>query len=56
LKTNKHDVADAEAICEAVGRPNMRVVPVKNAEQQALLGLHRPRQGFVAPRALADTR
>lgn len=50
VKTNKHDAADAEGICEAVGRPNMRFVPVKNAEQQALLGLHRARQGFVAAR------
>ena len=41
---------DAEAICEAVGRPNMRFVPIKNAEQQALLALHRARQGFVAAR------
>jgi transposase len=50
VKTNKHDAADAEAICEAVGRPNMRFVPIKNAEQQALLGLHRARQGFVFAR------
>jgi len=50
VKTNKNDVADAEAICEAVGRPNMRFVPIKNTEQQALLGLHRARQGFVAAR------
>jgi transposase len=50
VKTNKHDAADAEAICEAVGRPNMRFVPIKNTEQQALLGLHRARQGFVAAR------
>ena len=50
VKSNKHDAADAEAICEAVARPNMRFVPVKNAEQQALLGLHRARQGFVAAR------
>jgi transposase len=34
VKTNKHDMADAEAICEAVGRPNMRFVPIKNIEQQ----------------------
>src|SRR5664280_2315775 len=40
VKTNKNDAADAEAICEAVGRPNMRFVPIKNTEQQALLGLH----------------
>jgi transposase len=50
VKTNKNDAADAEAICEAVGRPNMRFVPIKNTEQQALLGLHRARQGFVKER------
>jgi transposase len=50
VKSNKNDAADAEAICEAVRRPNMRFVPVKNAEQQALLGLHRARQGFVQAR------
>src|ERR1039458_9012705 len=50
VKTNKNDAADAEAICEAVGRPNMRFVPIKNTEQQALLGLHRARQGFVTGR------
>src|SRR5215831_13876971 len=35
IKRNKHDAADAEAICEAVGRPTMRFVPVKTADQQA---------------------
>src|SRR5882762_151805 len=50
VKTNKNDAADAEAICEAVGRPNMRFVPIKNTDQQSLLGLHRARQGFVAAR------
>lgn len=50
VKTNKNDVADAEAICEAVGRPNMRFVPIKNIEQQAVLSLHRVRQGFVKAR------
>jgi transposase len=50
VKTNKNDAADAEAICEAVGRPNMRFVPIKNAEQQALLALHRARQGFIVER------
>jgi transposase len=50
VKTNKNDVADAEAICEAVGRPNMRFVPIKNIEQQAVLALHRVRQGFVKAR------
>jgi len=47
VKTNKNDMADAEAICEAVSRPNMRFVPMKNIEQQAILSVHRARQGFV---------
>lgn len=50
VKTNKNDAADAEAICEAVSRPNMRFVPVKNPEQQAILSIHRARQGFVKAR------
>ena len=50
VKTNKNDMADAEAICEAVARPNMRFVPVKSVEQQSLLALHRVRQGFVKAR------
>src|SRR5580698_2234209 len=50
VKTNKNDVADAEAICEAVGRPNMRFVPIKSIEQQAILSVHRVRQGFVKAR------
>jgi transposase len=50
VKTNKHDAADAEAICEAVSRPNMRFVPIKTAENQAVLSLHRARAGFVKAR------
>lgn len=50
VKTNKHDMADAEAICEAVSRPNMRFVPIKNVEQQAILSVHRARQGLVKAR------
>ena len=50
VKTNKNDVADAEAIGEAVSRPTMRFVPLKNGEQQAVLSLHRARQGFVRAR------
>jgi transposase len=50
VKTNKNDTADAEAICEAVARPNMRFVPIKNIEQQSVLALHRVRQGFVKAR------
>ncbi len=50
VKSNKNDRNDAEAICEALGRPNMRFVPIKNPEQQALLALHRVREGLVAAR------
>lgn len=50
VKTNKNDAADAEGICEAVGRPSMRYVAVKTAEQQAILAVHRARQGFVKAR------
>ncbi len=50
VKTNKHDKADAEAICEAVSRPNMRFVAQKTLEQQAILSVHRARQGFVKAR------
>ena len=50
VKSNKNDMADAEAICEAVSRPNMRFVPIKSVEQQSVLSLHRVRQGFVKAR------
>lgn len=50
VKTNKNDAADAEAICESVSRPNMRFVPGKTTESQALLAVHRARQGFVKAR------
>src|SRR5437762_10454470 len=50
VKRNKHDAADAEAICEAVGRPTMRFVPVKTADQQAAVLLHRGRERLVRQR------
>lgn len=50
VKRNKNDAADAEAICEAMTRPNMPGVPIKNASQQAILSVHRARQGFVKAR------
>ena len=56
VKTNKNDAADAEAICEAVARPNMRFVPIKTADQQAVLSLHRARQGFVKERTAMANR
>jgi transposase len=50
VKSNKNDVADAEAICEAVSRPTMRFVPIKSIDQQSVLAMHRVRQGFVKAR------
>src|SRR5437016_11578335 len=50
VKRNKHDAADAEAICEAVVRPTMRFVPVKTADQQAAVLLHRGRERLVRQR------
>jgi transposase len=50
VKSNKNDAADAAAICEAVSRPSMRFVPIKNIEQQSVLALHRVRQGFIKAR------
>lgn len=47
VKRGKTDAADAEAICEAVTRPTMRFVPVKSAESQATLLLHRTRDFLV---------
>ncbi|MGC3736963.1 IS110 family transposase, partial [Pseudomonas aeruginosa] len=41
---------DAEAICEAACRPRLRIVPVKSAEQQAVLSLHRVRSRLVRAR------
>ena len=50
VKRNKHDPADAEACCEAVGRPSMRFVPVKTEAQQAVLIMHRSRELLVRQR------
>jgi transposase len=47
LKRQKNDAADAEAICEAVTRPNMRFVETKTPEQQSCLMLHRTRHLFI---------
>lgn len=49
-KNDKNDRNDAEAICEAVGRPNMRFVPIKDEEQQAVLMAHRARSLLVGER------
>lgn len=50
VKTNKNDYIDAEAIAEAVGRPNMRFVPIKTDEQLDLQSLHRVRERWVMRR------
>ncbi len=47
-KNDKNDGNDAEAICEAVGRPQRRFVPVKEVGQQAVLTVHRARQLLIA--------
>ena len=47
VKRQKNDATDAEAICEAVTRANMRFVPTKTPEQQSGLVLHRTRQLFI---------
>ena len=49
-KSGKNDTNDAEAICEAVGRPNMRFAPIKSVEQQAVCSLHTGRQFLVVQR------
>jgi transposase len=47
-KNDKNDGHDAEALCEAVGRPPVRFVPIKTLTQQAVLTVHRARQLLVA--------
>src|SRR5271169_4461167 len=50
VKSNKNDARDAEAICEAVGRPSMRFVAVKSQTQQDVLALHRVRALLIRER------
>src|SRR5262252_4204564 len=47
VKRQKNETSDAEGICEAVTRPNMRFVPTKTVEQQSCLMLHRARHLFI---------
>ena len=55
VKSNKNDANDAEAICEAVARPNMRFVPVKTIEQHDLQAMHCVREQIIKSRtALAN--
>ncbi len=55
-KSGKNDAADAQAICEAVRRPHMRFVPVKDESQQAMQCLHRNRQGFIEEKTATYNR
>jgi len=52
----KNDANDAEAVCTAMLQPNMRFVTRKNVEQQALLCLHRVRQGLIEERTASLNR
>ena len=52
----KNDANDAEAICTAVVQPNMRFISIKSVEQQALLSLHRVRQGLIEERTATINR
>jgi len=50
VKSNKNDRVDAEAICEAMGRPNMRFVAIKSVAQQDIQAAHRIREELVGQR------
>jgi transposase len=52
VKRGKNDAADASGVCEAMSRPDMRFVPVKSAEQQAVLMLHKTRDLLVKQRTM----
>jgi transposase len=55
-KTGKNDMTDAAVVCEAASRPTMRFVPIKSAEQQAVMALHRVREGFKEERTACINR
>lgn len=55
-RSGKNDANDAAAICEAAGRPQMRFVPVKTAQQQGQLALHRLREGYKEERTALISR
>ena len=53
VKRGKNDAADVAAICEAMSRPEMRFVPIKSADQQAVLMLHKTRDLLVKQRTMS---
>ena len=54
VRRNKTDPADAEAICEAVGRPWMRFVPIKSEAEQAMASVHRIRERLIGQRTMVQ--
>ena len=52
VKTNKIDASDGKAICGAVMRPTMRFAPIKSAEQQSVLMVHRARELLVRQKTM----
>jgi len=55
-RSGKNDMTDAAAVCEAASRPNMRFVPIKTAEQQGVMTLHRVREGLKEERTACINR
>ena len=53
VKRGKNDAADAAAICEAMSRPEMRFAPIKSADQQAVLMLHKTRELLIKQRTMS---
>jgi transposase len=53
VKRGKNDAADAAAVCEAMSRPDMRFVPIKSADQQAVLMLHKTRELMIKQRTMS---
>jgi transposase len=54
VRRNKNDAADARAICEAVGRPSMRFVPIKTVQQQAETLTHKARQLLIKQQTMTQ--
>jgi transposase len=55
-RRGKNDANDAAAVCEAAARPSMRFVPIKNTQQQAVLTVHRLREGYKEERTACINR
>ena len=53
VKRGKNDAVDAAAVCEAMSRPGMRFVPIKSADQQAVLMLHKTRELLIKQRTMS---